>query len=105
MKESTAHQIVKIAIHCFKYSFGIGTAFLFAHYSTNIQNLTIYAFFYVMLAIMVNLLMLLTLLLTYILQPPSRGIIIKAIGLLLVNIPLASLYLWIVIEFPPFLFF
>lgn len=98
MKNEHYNTIIKISINCFKYSFILGTLIYAGAIITRNDNFFLGGFFYIILALIVNLVMLLTLLVTLITFPENRLKSLKTIGILLINIPIATLYFYTLIN-------
>lgn len=75
-----------------KYSFIVGTLLFIIQYFMRIDMLYMIGLFYVITAVILNTLLLIILLLNLIYPIESRLNIAKAIGLMLLNIPICLLY-------------
>jgi len=84
--------IIKASKFCFKYSFIIGTLFLLALIITHHVSILTYGYFYLCVAMGINLIFLIILMAMFTYNSQNRIEIIKSIGLLLINIPIAILY-------------
>lgn len=100
MKKSENHEIIKLAIYCFKYSLIIGTIFFLSFLVTGNTAIALFGLFYLCLATAVNLFALLLLLITLITIPENRTAILKTMGLVVLNLPIAYFYLWVIATFP-----
>lgn len=96
--ENQENKSVKLAIFCFKYSLIIGTLFFLSFCITRYGTLAFYGLIYTCVATVINLIVLLILLFTLSSNRVSRLQAFKSIGLLLVNIPIAFLYFWIILS-------
>ena len=100
MENQENNSIIKLAIFCFKYSLIIGSLFFLSSFIVRNEVIPIFGLFYVCLAVVVNLFVLLALLITLITTSGKRIPIVNAMGLLLVNVPIALFYFWFLIEYP-----
>jgi len=86
----------KAAIWMAIISFTIGTLLLLSFKVTEINSLATIGFFFVMAAVTINSLMVLILLFLMFTESHQKWSHLKAIGILLINIPITLLYLQIV---------
>ena len=100
MENKPNTSLIRTAIYCFKYSLIIGTLIFLSYYISGINGIEVIGFFYLCAAVVINCIVLLILLLSLISATTNRSEIVKAMGLLLVNIPIAFLYFWVVTAFP-----
>ena len=100
MENKPNNIFIKIAKGCFVYSLIIGTLIFLSYCISGDNQIAIIGFFYLHAAVVINITMLFILLLLLITEITNRLEFVKAIGLLLVNIPIAFFYLWVVSEFP-----
>ncbi len=100
MEYQENNSIIKLAIFCFKYSLIIGSLLFLSSFIVRNEVIPLIGFFYVCLAVVINLFVLLALLITLISTPENRIQLVRAMGLLLVNIPIALFYFWFLIEYP-----
>ena len=93
-------KLTTIGLNCFKYSLIIGTALFILYVIKHNEALAIIGFFYLLLALVVNSIILLMLLASALLETLDRARKFQTIGLMLVNIPIATFYLWLLTELP-----
>ena len=82
-------------------SFVIGTTFLSLHlYFPNVTEILMSAMVFIVIAIVVNIIIFIALLITIATKGSNRFAHLKVCGLMLLNIPIAILYMYIVVTFP-----
>lgn len=86
---------LKIGKYTFGVSFAIGNIFLFGYLLAKIEMFAIYGYFYLFVAAAINILIVLFLIGYGIVFSKKIKDCLKAIGIILLNIPLAVLYAWI----------
>lgn len=94
------NEILKMPLWTFSISFGLGTLILLLYLvdKNRTEYVFIIGFFYVLAAIVLNFAMLLLLIVCAIINKEYRLQILERTSLILINIPIAILYFFIVIE-------
>lgn len=98
METATIEQNTAIGVNAAKYSFLIGTALLIIYCTTKYEPLIPLGLLYVILAMIVNSIMLLIMLIMIIIYPKYYHKLLKTAAIILLNLPIAYLYFWIVTE-------
>jgi len=80
-------------------SFGIGTLFLLSYAISNIEGIAVFGYFYLIAAIFINLIIAVTLFFLSVYKQENRSKNLKTIGIMLLNIPIAYLYVIIVFDY------
>jgi len=97
--EITNRATIRLAIHCFKYSLIIGTIIFLSFCIIRDERIAMFGFAYLCFAVIINLLILFTLLVAIVTDAKNRIDIAKSMGLILLNIPIALFYFWVLTEF------
>jgi hypothetical protein len=100
MMESESFSLTKLSMYLFKYSLIIGTAIFLIYLFSQNTEVIIFGFVYLCLATVLNLMLFLSLLIMVLTDAKSRIETLKSMGLLLINIPIAILYFFILLEYP-----
>ena len=93
----TSTNIISTAKITTVISFILGTILLAFFYFTNSTEIAVIGYIYIVIAILINALNLALLAFQYYRDKASRRKIGKAAGLILLNIPIAFLYFWLVL--------
>lgn len=104
MKNQNNPPELNIARYCFKYSLIIGTLFFLTFCLTKNTTVLIFGFFYLCIALAINVIFFFVLLIIFISIPENRSETIMTMGLLLINIPIAWFYYWVIAEYPSRIF-
>ncbi|SMC84052.1 hypothetical protein [Pedobacter nyackensis] len=99
METTSIDQITAIGKGFAKYSFLIGTALFLIYIVTKFNPLIYVGLLYLSTAMIGNLIILLTLLITIIIYPKDY-LLLKTATIMLLNLPIAFLYLLIITEIP-----
>ena len=100
MMESENFSLTKLSMYMFKYSLIIGTALFLLYIFSQNTEIIILGFVYLCIATVLNLMLFLSLLIMVLSDAKSRIENLKSMGLLIINIPIAILYFFILIEYP-----
>lgn len=79
-------------------SFIFGTLLLVIHLFFGLEKIITIGLFYVLGALIINTLLLISLIINLIISSKKREIYLKSIGIILINLPIAIGYFFIVIE-------
>ncbi len=90
---------IKLGIGCFKYSFLIGTSLFLAFCFTKSDILLPIGLFYTVTAVFINSITLLILFISFITAKEKDFALARTAGLMLLNIPIAITYFWMLSEF------
>lgn len=89
------HQIINIRKYIFGLCFLLGNICLFGYLITRNDGFAAGGYMLLILGTIINLLLVITLLIYGILNKSKLNVCLKAIGLLMINIPIAILYTFI----------
>ncbi len=89
----------KIGINTAKYSFIIGTLFLLTYAITKYDMIAVFGYYYLITAIFFNIAIVLYLIIKTIINKSELITNLKTIGVILLNIPIAYLYVIIVFDY------
>lgn len=100
--ESTNRKAIRTAIFSFKYSLIIGTLLFLSYFVFKEGQILLLGLGYIGIAVIINLIVLFILLINLITATENRSEILKAMCLLLLNIPIAYFYFWVLTNLQPF---
>ena len=100
--ESANRKAIRTAIFSFKYSLIIGTLLFLSYFVFKEGQILLLGLGYIGIAVVINLIILFVLLINLITATENRSDILKAMCLLLLNIPIAYFYLWVITNLQPF---
>lgn len=96
--ENYYQEIKKISYKCAIISFGLGTFLLLLFILTKVDNVAILGYFYVVLAFTINTILFFFNLLCAFFTKNYRNKFLINSGILLINVPIALFYLYLMVE-------
>lgn len=98
MKTDNYSRVDKACKFCAKYTFIMGSMILLLYCVTGISEVRVAGFVYFVAAILINLLMVFILFVHLLVYPKQYFDLLKSAAIILVNLPIAIFYLWLVEE-------
>nr|WP_121271528.1 hypothetical protein [Pedobacter schmidteae] len=102
METNPIADLTKLARSITKYSFLIGTALFLIYCFSRFSDLIYLGFFFLVMAFILNLFMLLIVLTVIIAYPKHYQELLKTAAVMLLNLPVAAFYFWVLTEVPFF---
>lgn len=102
METNPITELTNLAKGIAKYSFLIGTAIFLIYCASRIDDLIYLGFLYLVIALILNLFILLILITAIIAYPKQYLELLRTATIILLNLPIATFYLWVVTEVPFF---